>query len=59
MNAIQFFMAVLLIILAFLIGGEAGRVKGWHEYREGKVECTKVFERTECRLIGERNENQQ
>ena len=53
MNAINFFTTVLLVIVAFTIGKDTGQVNGWYEYHEGKVECTKVFERTKCRLIGE------
>ena len=52
MNAINFFTTVLLVIVAFNIGKDTGQVNGWYEYHQGKVECTKVFERTECRLIG-------
>lgn len=53
MNAMQFLGTILLAIAAFNIGKDTGQARGWYEYHEGKVECTKVFEKTKCRLIGE------
>lgn len=51
---------ILSIIFGFVVfahsydyGYKNGQKSGWVQYHEGKAECTKLFERTECRLIGE------
>lgn len=60
MQAIASAFTILTIIFCFVVsvysfdyGYKKGNKSGWVQYHEGKVECTKVFERTECRLMGE------